>query len=419
MIWIILAAMTVLVAGAILRPFLGKGPAEAAPAAAYDLGVYRDQLREVERDVKRAVLTPEEAERLKTEIGRKILEADRAMAKHASGNGGGASRPWVAAAVLAVAVAGSAAIYRDLGSPAMPDQPLQARIAAAEARIANLPAQAELETRAPERPTPDAAPDYLQLIEQLRAAVAQNPRDEQGLSLLAEHEGRLGNIAAAREAQATLIEVRGDRADAFDHIRLTLLMVEAAGGMVSAEARDGIVRVLSMDPAQGQARYLQGLMYAQNDRPDLAFAIWRDLLENGHPNAPWNVPIRQLMPELAWFAGHPDYQPPQPAPPASAPGMPSLPGPDADAVAAASEMSPEEQRQMIVGMVRNLEARLADEGGTPEEWARLISSLVRIDEGEHARDILTEARTRFAGNAGAMATIDAAAADVGLPPAAE
>ena len=45
--------------------------------------VYRDQLREVDRDVTRGVLTQTEAERLRTEIGRKILDADRAMARQA------------------------------------------------------------------------------------------------------------------------------------------------------------------------------------------------------------------------------------------------------------------------------------------------------------------------------------------------
>ena len=69
---------------------------------------------------------------------------------------------------------------------------------------------------------------------------------------------------------------------------------------------------------------------------------------------------------------------------------------------------------MIAGMVRNLEARLATEGGTPEEWARLITSLVRIDNEPHAREILAEARTRFGATPEASAVIEAAAAEVGL-----
>ena len=407
MFWILTAAMTAMVAAAILRPFFRGSAGTAEPAAAYDLGVYRDQLREVDRDVTRGVLTQTEAERLRTEIGRKILDADRAMARQAAPSGK-VSRPWIAAVLLGAALVASAAVYWRLGAPAMPDLPLGARIAAADERLRDLPLQADAEARAPERPKPQPDPDYLRLIEQLRAAVAQRPDDPQGLALLAEHEARLGNTAAARQAQERLIAVRGTDAQAADHTRLAALMIEAAGGLVSTEARGQIEAALRIDPANGQARYLQGLMYAQNDRPDIAFGIWRDLLESSPPAAPWVGPIRQLIPDLAWLAGQPDYVPPE------APSAPALPGPDAGAMAAAGDMTPEERQEMIAGMVRNLEARLATEGGTPEEWARLITSLVRIDNESHAREILAEARTRFGATPEASAVIEAAAAEVGL-----
>lgn len=406
MFWVLTAAMTIMVAAAILRPFLGRAVTVAEPAAAYDLGVYRDQLREVERDVKRGVLTADEAERLRTEIGRKILDADRAMAKHTA-PATGRARPWIAAVLLVAAVAGSAAIYWRLGNPGMPDLPLAARIAAADERLGALPSQAEAEANAPGRPAPQADPEYLRLIEQLREAVARRPDDLQGLALLAEHEARLGNTAAAREAQERLIALRGSNVTAMDHVRLAALMIEAAGGFVSAEARAQIDTALQIDPNDGQARYLAGLMYAQNDRPDLAFRVWRDLLENGPVDAPWVPSIRQLMPELAWLAGEPNYQPPPLA--ASA-----LPGPDADAMAAASEMTPEEQQQMITGMVRNLEARLTGGGGPPAEWARLITSLVRIGDEPRAREMLARAQAIYGGTPQAMEIIDRAAATVGL-----
>lgn len=406
MFWILTAAMTAMVAAAILRPFLRGGATVAAPAAAYDLGVYRDQLREVDRDVARGVLTETEAERLRVEIGRKILDADRAMARQAAPRTPGGGR-WIAAGLLVAVLAASGALYWRLGNPALPDLPLAQRIAEADGRLAALPAQAEAEARAPGRPAVQPDPGYLRLIEQLRAAVAQRPDDARGLALLAEHEARLGNLAAARQAQERLIALRGADAAPLDHARLAALMIEAAGGVVSAEARGQIEAALRIDPSDGQARYLRGLMYAQNDRPDVAFGIWRDLLESGPADAPWAAPIRRLIPDLAWLAGHPDYQPPEAAS--------ALPDPDAQALAAAGDMTPEQQQQMIAGMVQNLETRLATQGGTPEEWARLVTSLVRIGNEPHAREILAEARTRFAPTPDALAVIDAAAAEVGLP----
>ena len=54
------------------------------------------------------------------------------------------------------------------------------------------------------------------------------------------------------------------------------------------------------------------------------------------------------------------------------------------------------------------------EGGTPEEWSRLITSLVRLGNTDHAREILAEAKTRFASQTEALATVTAAADSVGL-----
>ena len=51
----------------------------ATPAAAYDLQVYRDQLKEIARDIARGVLTEEEATRTRAEVSRRLLEADRAL----------------------------------------------------------------------------------------------------------------------------------------------------------------------------------------------------------------------------------------------------------------------------------------------------------------------------------------------------
>ena len=98
----------------------------------------------------------------------------------------------------------------------------------------------------------------------------------------------------------------------------------------------------------------------------------------------------------------------------TAKGMPALPGPDADAMAAAADMTPEQQQQMIDGMVKGLEDRLAKQGGSPEEWARLIGALAVKGDQAHAREILTEARSKFAADPQALVVIDGAAGQAGL-----
>ncbi|WP_415639327.1 tetratricopeptide repeat protein, partial [Paracoccus nototheniae] len=264
------------------------------------------------------------------------------------------------------------------------------------------------------RPAPDlsqAEPDYLAMIDQLREAVGRNPDDPQGQQLLATHEMRLGNLAAAQAAQARLVELRGDQADAVELMQLASLMVETAGGLVTPEAEAVLARALTLDPDQPQARYLQGVMLIQNGRPDRAFPIWRRLLEEGPEGAPWIPSIRAAIEELAWLAGEGDYQPPAPQA-TDMPGLPGpdMPGPDAQDLAAIEDMSPEDRQQMIEGMVSGLQQRLATEGGAPDEWARLISALYVLGRNDQADAILTEARQRFADIPEALAVVEAAGA---------
>ena len=70
MFWIICAALTAVVAIAVAAPLMRRGSGTEAPAAAYDLRVYRDQLREVGRDLERRLI----------EAGRKAVEEEFAEA---------------------------------------------------------------------------------------------------------------------------------------------------------------------------------------------------------------------------------------------------------------------------------------------------------------------------------------------------
>ena len=75
--WMVAAAVAGLVTAALILA-ARRNRGETRSAAEFDLTVYRDQLAEIERDLDRGVLPPEEAHRLRTEVSRRLLEADRA-----------------------------------------------------------------------------------------------------------------------------------------------------------------------------------------------------------------------------------------------------------------------------------------------------------------------------------------------------
>lgn len=405
--WLTAGALVLASAVALMRG-LRRGRAAPAPGA-QDMQVYRDQLAEIERDMARGVIAAEEAARLRTEVSRRILEADRMVQAGAGGTDRSTTGPaLLLPALLVIAVlAGGAALYWRLGAPGYPDMPLAERIAMAETLRSTRPDQAKAEAGLPAAVPPEGMDaEFLALMDKLRSAVRDRPGDVQGQRLLAQNEARLGNFAAAHAAQAQVIALSGAAATAEDHAALAELLVFAAGGYVSPEAEAALTEALRRDPQNGTARYYSGLMFAQTGRPDRAFLLWRDLLESSPPDAPWVAAIRAQIGDLSVRAGV-RYSP---AP------QPGLAGPSAADMEAAAGMATEDRAAMIEGMVAQLNDRLATEGGTAAEWAQLIGAYGVLGQTERARQIWAEAQGRFAARPEDLAVVRTAAEAAGVAP---
>lgn len=400
--WMTAAGMALAVAAVLIRSLV-QARAETTPAALADMQVYRDQLSEADRDLARGTITDTEAQRLKTEIARRLLDADRSLQTQKRATAG-TQALWLPAGLALAAIAAAFLIYNRIGVPWYPDLPIQTRIAMADDAMANRPSQAEAAASAPTPPPPEVDADFTALMEKLRAAVdPATTTDLRGLELLARNEAALGNYTAAETAQRRIIAVKGDQATGEDHAGLAEVLIRAAGGYISPEAETALIRALELDPKNGSARYFAGLMFAQGGRYDRAFDLWRPLMEDSPPDAPWYASLREQIGEVAMRAGV-DYTPPDTA------------GPSAADMDAASEMTPEDRQAMIEGMVGQLTERLATEGGTAEEWAKLINALGVLGRTDEAQKIYTEAKTTFAARPDDLATVTAAATAAGLAP---
>lgn len=411
MIFSIVAAALALVTAGLFALALTRRAEDEDHPAAYDLQVYRDQLKEVDKDQARGVIGAEDATRMKTEISRRILAADAQMQKAENGETGGRRHAAVAAAVLGIAVlGGSFGLYYKLGAPGYRDMPLQDRAAEAQSRRDNRDSQSVAETKVPARRAPDAGEEFMELMIKLRAAVEENPEDLRGQELLARNEANLGNLPAAYTAQAKVIELKGADVTAGDYVLHANLLISAAGDYVSPEAEASLKQALELDPFNNLARYYMGLMMWQTGRPDATFRIWDQVLRQSPNDAPWVPSIRATITELAWYAGI-DYKMPAPVPTHSPDG---LSGPTAEDMEAAGELDVEDRQAMIQGMVDQLSDRLATEGGTPQEWARLIGAYGVLGNTERAQAIWTEAQQVFAQAPEALEIVRAGAAQAGV-----
>ncbi|PUB13215.1 c-type cytochrome biogenesis protein CcmI [Yoonia sediminilitoris] len=393
--WLICLVLTLLVASFVVRPMLqARQPRDENP----DLAVYRAQLNEIDRDVARDVLAADEAERARTEIARRLLAANK---KTTSGQySSRTSKPLVALTGVTIIVV-SMGVYWQLGAPGYGDMPLKARLEASAEMRDNRPSQAELQAvaRPPFPGNPDA--EYLEAVEQLRAIAPTRPDDLQAWTLLAFHEAELRNLPAAITAQSRVIEIKGDGVLISDKTRLLDMLVAAAGGVVSPEAERLIRDILEHDDVNVAARFYLGELFNQTDRPDLAFRIWRDIVANGAVDDRYVTATRAQIEDAAFRAGI-TYT------------LPEVRGPSAEDVANAQDMTEDERSAMIGGMVERLADRLATQGGSAQDWARLISAYGVLGRVDNARAVWTEAQDVFGSSPEAMAVLTDAARQSGL-----
>lgn len=393
--WLICLLLALVVAAFVLGPMRHATPDTGESP---DVAIYRAQLDELDRDVERGVLAPDEAERARTEVARRLLAASKAVEPTQT-----TARPtlMVAGLVALVVLGVSFGVYRLLGVPGYADLPLKARLAASDEMRENRPGQEALETAAPTPPPVDAPDEYRAAIEQLRTIAPTRPDDLQAWELLAFHESELRNYASAARAQSRVIEIKGDTTEIEDLRRLADLMVVAAGGFVSPEAEQVIRRILNRDAENIPARYYLGALYNQTDRPDIAYRIWRGIVETGDPASFHVAAARDQIEDAAFRAGV-EYT------------LPPLRGPSAADIQNSQDMTPEERQAMIGNMVAGLSERLANEGGTASEWARLITAYGVLGDADAARKVWVEAREVFATSAPAMEVLTQAAQSAGV-----
>jgi cytochrome c-type biogenesis protein CcmH len=390
-----LAAAVAALLLAAMRRAGGEAGGGAADGVASDLAVYRDQLAEIDRDLVRGTIGPDEAARLRAEIGKRVIEADRARGAVPVAVRSGGPVAVTLGLILGLTVPGALAAYWALGAPGYPDMALQPRLAGLDAGIAGRPIQeAELLTQGRAR---DAAADQ-RLVADLAGIT-----DPEALRARFQVSFEGGDLSEAVRVQERLLAIQGVAATSNDHANLALALVAEAEGYVSPEAEAALRLSLQADMGNELARYLVGEMFLQGGRYDQAFRFWRPLAEAGNPGAPWTASIRERIGQVAELAGV-SY------------ALPEAAGPSAGDVAAAGEMSPEDRQAMIEGMVAQLSDRLATDGGTVEEWNRLIRSLAVLERLPEAQKIYDEAKETFQGRPAELSFLRLAAVETGLSP---
>jgi cytochrome c-type biogenesis protein CcmH len=359
MVWFVLAGMAACAVLAALWPLLRPLRNAKADPAANEAAFYKAQLEEIRRDVERGLLPPEEAENARAEAGRRLIAAASGPSEAPPPS----RRTRLAAAVLiAIGLPAIAfPLYARLGQPAMPDEPLASRKVAPQTN-------GEIEAA----------------VAAVEARLIAKPDDGKGWAVIAPVYMRFERYADAAHAYAEALRLLGE--DPLRRAAYGEALVAAAGGVVTDEARQAFDRALTEQPGQPQARFYVALAAEQDGKKADAIRDYQSLLADSSPSAPWRSMVNA---RLAALNGAP----------APAEGAAAI---------------PEAQRPMIEGMVSKLATRLASNGGSIDEWSRLIRAYTVLHEADKAKAALANARKALAPDANGVASLDALARDLGL-----
>ena len=347
-----LAVMTVVVVATVLAPLV-KGAREAPSRAQFDRAVYRDQLKELGRDVARGLIDADQAATARLEIERRLLAAD---AQPEAAPARSAGSPLLALSLSLALSTAAALIYLALGSPGVPDQPYAAR-GPERARFAATGQHEDLDKAA-------AA-----LEEKLKA----NPESDADWLLLARTQAALGHWQRSAEAYREAMRLtkgRPDVASAYGE-----MLVFAADGIVTPRAREAFSAALARDPADTASRYYLALADAQEGKAQAAIDAWQKLAADQGADSKLRAELETRIADTAKAAG-------LPVPALAAPAG----GPGTNDMAKAAQMTPEQRQQMIRGMVEGLAAKLQANPDDLAGWMRLARAYTVLNERDKAAE---------------------------------
>ena len=376
--WIAVALLSAITLFFLAAP-LWRKKEEEADRADYALNVFRDQLKELDKDQERGLINETEAETARIEIQRRLLAADDKRKKHAEGLGGLSLTTITVSSVCAVLlIGGSVVLYTKIGMPGYQDVPFASRDLQKERHNAQNKGMANE-------------------IAAMKERLEKDPQDVDGWMLLGRtlrtvdrHDEAVDAFRNAVRASERHPSVLADFAEA---------KVYAAQGGVDEEVLTVLEEAIKQDPMELKARFYLGYTKMRFEDYKGAVQAWVDLAAIAPPNVPWLQQVKDQIQQAAQAGGlNPaDFEPSGQARVLSKQLKleweteqshdhegEEQKGPSSEDMAAASEMTPEEQAEMIRGMVQNLADRLKENPNDIEGWKRLAQAYMVLGEKDKA-----------------------------------
>jgi len=266
--WLLAVLMTAVALAFVLVPLLRHRPVSGPSTVEANLDVLRSQRREIEADVANGTLPAEARDEALAELMRR---ADSDLVPVAEPQAT-PRRPWIAAAIVAVAVPALAfGLYLARGTPAAADPRLAANGGMDEKQI-------------------------VAMVETLARKVKERPNDVQGWSLLARSLATLGRFREAADAYAHLATIApGDPSVLADYAD-SLAM--AQGHVLAGKPYELAKQALAIDPSHPKALALAASAALEAGDYAASLGYWHALEAQLPPNSEDLQQVQAIMSDV-------------------------------------------------------------------------------------------------------------------------
>lgn len=375
-IWPVIAIMSCLAAAALFLSTRALGGASGVSASGDAMAAnenhFRQRLAGIDQDIVAGKLDAEQADIAKAELAKELVSfraikpsenvSDAAFQSDQQFAGRWLKIAGVLAPILAVA------IYVGVGNPSLPAVPLAQREAA----------QITFE---------DA-------IAQIEEQMERDPSDIRGWQVLGPAYLRVERFEDAVNAFQHVVDLSPRSADTLTNLAEARLM--ANRGVLDSEIEELLTEATLLDATHIRSRFFLAAEATRTQDWENAAQIWEELLGLSQGGENWVEGARRGL-ALAQARGIPiDDQ------------QTDLPAEQGDTSAI-----PPNQQQMIMEMVEGLHIRLYDQGGSIEEWTRLVRSRLVLEQNSDAQDAYNEAVKAYP-NSPDRTELDAMAQAAGL-----
>lgn len=255
---------TIIVLALVLGPLLKPARAPATREA-FDRAVYRDQLKELEREVARGVVVESEAATARLELQRRLLAADDRGKSEAAG----ATKPALAIGAALLIVLAAVGIYAAVGSPGLPDDPYadrgaeRAQLAQEQAQLAQIKA----------------------MVQKLADDMKQHPDDVDGWLRLGRSYAVLGQADDAAAAYARAEKLKPNDPDVLMAEAQGLLAGHSLAEPIPQPVVDILNRIQAIQPDTPAVMWYLGLHAAQEGDFATARTDWQKVKDKMPPDS--------------------------------------------------------------------------------------------------------------------------------------